>query len=125
MIKEFFFVLFHPSYWYQTYPYSKEWDDYCKHSLYYGVNFKDITTHKAKFGDKVVWIENHPYASFTIGESPFRIRPSRYTIHRLRQRGLGDAVPPAPTFEREDDDDEMRWNVLRRRPQMHLRSERI
>jgi hypothetical protein len=44
-----------------------------------GGKFTEIGTFEAKLGERTVWIENHPYASFTI-HVPWRVRPSRSTI---------------------------------------------
>ena len=92
MLKEFFFVLFHPSYWYQIYPYNEYWDAYCKSLLNSGNQFTNITLYRATLNNKSIWIENHPYASFTIGKGQFRVRPSRYTIYKLHQRLISSII---------------------------------
>lgn len=93
-IVEFLFGLFAVGYWNMNYPYNKEYNDWCKEQLENNTNFDFCGSYRVRYGGKELWIENHPYASFTLyGNSLFKEhRPSRYTIYRLHkeyQRQLG------------------------------------
>jgi|LakMenEpi03Aug12_release.lakeMendotaPanAssembly.Ray.scaffolds.fasta_scaffold18638_3 hypothetical protein len=80
-------IFFNPSYWIMNYPYSAEWDkelndlmgehDFKKHSDYYSF-----------LGDKKIWVQNHPYASFTRDCQ----RPSRITIYKANEKLKSDRV---------------------------------
>jgi hypothetical protein len=78
-------IFFNPSYWIMNHPYSAEWDkelndlmgehDFKKHSDYYSF-----------LGDKKIWVQNHPYASFTRDYQ----RPSRITIYKANEKLKSD-----------------------------------
>lgn len=63
-IRDFFFVLFHPEFWVQNFPYSREVDEFFINGISQGAKFTSITEYTAFFCGKLIWIENHPYASF-------------------------------------------------------------
>lgn len=81
-------ILLNPSYWLMNNPYDREWDR-TFNKLMEEYNFTDITNHTAKLGDTIVWVANHPYASFTkfLRQSG---RPSRITIYKARKKLLSD-----------------------------------
>ena len=52
---------------------------------------KHICRYQVKLGDRKIWVENHPYASFcdkTLTEFPYtkRRRPSRQTIYLAKKK---------------------------------------
>lgn len=70
-------AIFHPSTWLQNHEYSEEWDLELRY-LMSRYPFTEIDFYTAKLGNVVVWIENHPYASFH--RHGDRYRPRRSTI---------------------------------------------
>lgn len=83
-------VLFTPSCWIQNQPYSKGWDAELRRLLA-TQKFEPIDSFTAKIGDWEVWIENHPYASFTIHNGRYpRVRPSRATILAAGDKLMAD-----------------------------------
>lgn len=80
-------ILLSPSYWIMNNSYSKDWDAAMLASLEAGEKFTDIDDYTARFGGRLIWIANHPYASFTPRSSFVGgFRPSRVTIMKLRER---------------------------------------
>ena len=77
-----FLVSITPPYWLQNNPYNKEWDQILN-QLLDEEQFVRLDDYTAKLGKIVVWVNNHPYASFSPW-CPARldIRPSRRTIAR-------------------------------------------
>jgi len=81
------FIIFHPSYWLMNDKYSKGWDKELN-SLLRCYTFKNITSYSAYLGSTKIWIENHPYASFTkykLGQyhpDESNVRPSRRTLKK-------------------------------------------
>jgi hypothetical protein len=51
--------------------------------------FVSQNNYTARLGDRIVWIENHPYASFTPVGYP-QARPSRATILRAHDKLMED-----------------------------------
>ena len=82
-IKNIQFV-FRPTYWLMNYSYSKEWDKELNTLMdeHFFTNFQTYTT---KLGDRKIWVENHPYASFTKVTLGPTVRPSRLTIVRAKR----------------------------------------
>ena len=77
-----------PKYWFMNYSYNKEWDEKVK-SLLKNNRFIKMCSYRAKLGDTILWIENHPYASFCTGTPSLtnkEYRPSRLTIHRAKKK---------------------------------------
>ena len=73
-------VLFMPSCWIQPYPYSETYDQWLKKVLKTH-KFKVENQYEATIDGETVWIENHPYASFTKPHGFVnRVRPARSTI---------------------------------------------
>lgn len=73
-------VLTTPSCWLQNHHYSKVWDAELR-KLMMENKFEPIDCYRAKIGNRVVWIENHPYASMRpYGANMPRIRAKRSTI---------------------------------------------
>ena len=86
-------VLFTPNCWLQNKHYSPVWDAQLRHLLDSGEKFGDIsrTGCSAKIGNYEVWIENHPYASFT-PYTGMKVRPSRATILRAMDHLVKDVL---------------------------------
>ncbi len=86
-------VLLTPNCWLQLQDYSPVWDAQLRHLLDSGVKFGDVshTGCSAKIGKYEVWIENHPYASFTPYQG-LKFRPSRATILRAMDHLVKDVL---------------------------------
>jgi len=97
-MKNFLRVLFTPSCWFQGNMYSAEWDRQLK-ELLKTYRFTEIGEHTAKLGSCVVWIANHPYASF----SPYNMdaRPKRSTVLLAHERLVRDSFRPSEHEELE------------------------
>ena len=77
-----FLVSITPSYWLLNNPYNEEWDQILR-QLLDEEEFVRLDSCTAKLGKIEVWVENHPYASFSPWfPSRLDIRPSRRTIAR-------------------------------------------
>ena len=87
-------VLFTPGCWIQNTAYSPLWDAQLRALLDSGEKFvvADSSGYTASIGDYVVWIENHPYASFTPYSGNSNRRPSRATILRAMDHLAEDAL---------------------------------
>jgi hypothetical protein len=75
-----------PDYWLQSNPYNKDWDALLNRLLdTEDFVLEDIYT--ARIGGGVVWISNHPYASFS-PYYPVRmdVRPKRITMVRAKRK---------------------------------------
>lgn len=83
-LKWFLKVLFTPACWVQNYPYSKDWDEKLKRLLEER-RFVNVTYYTAEISGHVVWIANHPYASFSLYREPL-VRPSRRTILKAMEK---------------------------------------
>jgi hypothetical protein len=97
-------MIFKPSYWHKIYGYDEIWDDELQtlmamHRFEPLLKYNgDVNTHYCRLGNVVIWIENHPYASYTrcghirdypLGVSPLGHRLSRlttYEAHTKRKR---------------------------------------
>lgn len=82
-------ILFDPSYWLMNNRDSEDWDNELTKALESGCYFTEIDPHTANFAGRCIWIENHPYASFTLHSRYYckrTVRPSRVTIMKLRER---------------------------------------
>ena len=88
-------TIFAINYWYHQsddHPYNKEFDEWCLQSLKDGKRF-DVDNHRSHlnytcvFNGRVLWIENHPFASFHLYEKGFtEVSPSRYTRYLLNKK---------------------------------------
>lgn len=81
----------HPRYWLMNHPFSREWDTWLNEQMDAG-KFDSITQHTARIGGRVVWIANHPYASFTNHGQGIEVRPSRRTIIRAQAKLIADML---------------------------------
>ncbi len=80
-----FLVIIFPAYWFRTKAYDKEWDIWLWNALIDGkTGF--IGRYEAIIDGKMVWIENHPYASGTSIPINERQGCSRVTSMLLRRR---------------------------------------
>lgn len=94
LIADCLFALTHPQYWGQNHKYSKAWDKVLK-DLMKSYDFKWDGDHTVTLGDILIWVSNHPYASFDLcqdGPKPFNIRPSRRTMHKAYQKLQVDTI---------------------------------
>jgi hypothetical protein len=95
-VKDALAVFFTASCWSQNHPYSALWDARLNRLLR-EFHFTDITEHTAKLGDYKIWIDNHPYASFTpYGMGVPEVRPRRATILRAYKQLLADGFGNDP-----------------------------
>ena len=78
--------LFMPSYWLLNYSYSKSWDVKLN-KLLNKHKFTNINDYTAELDNTIIWITNHPYASFKqfTKNSYCNNRPSRQTIYKAKQ----------------------------------------
>jgi hypothetical protein len=85
-------VLTTPSCWLQNNSYSRQWDRRLK-ELMATHRFVRTSRHTAMLGDVLIWIANHPYASFSpYGDREMEIRPSRLTIFRAHDKLMRDIL---------------------------------
>ncbi len=78
-------VLTTPSCWIQNEPYSPAWDAECRRLLMEKVPLVRKDRYHGTWGPYDVWLENHPYASFTLYNCDAELkhgRPSRSVILR-------------------------------------------
>lgn len=87
-------VLFTPSCWIQNYDYSQLWDAQLRALLVSGEKFVVVSAndYTANIGNYVVWIKNHPYASFKPYGAGGSCRPSRATILRAMDHLVKDVL---------------------------------
>lgn len=83
-------ALLTPTCWVQNERYSSAWDAELRRLLK-TERFSNIGEYTAEIGGRVLWIENHPYASFTPYKT-LKVRPSRATILRAYDRLLSDHI---------------------------------
>lgn len=81
----------HPRYWLMNHQFNRDWDNWLNEQMDSG-SFEAISAHTARIGGRIVWIENHPYASFTNYGEGIRVRPSRRTIIRAHDKLIADMV---------------------------------
>ena len=96
--------IFMPDYWIMNNDYCEKWDaeirrlmkehDFKEAVDNYG-RIKHICKYEAKLGDRKIWVENHPYASFCDRSlatelrelrTRKRVRPSRQTIYLAKKK---------------------------------------
>lgn len=82
-------VLTTPACWLQNNDYCPEWDEELNR-LMRTERFTDVTRYTARIGGHLVWVANHPYASFTMREH--EVRPSRATILRAKRKLMADVI---------------------------------
>ena len=116
-----------PDYWQMNHDYCEKWDaelrqlmkehDFKQLTVNYG-KIKHICKYEVKLGDRKIWVENHPYASFcdkTLTERlagamiPERKRPSRQTIYLAKKKLEEDKKKP----DWDDDTKERRNRVMK------------
>lgn len=83
--KWFVHFLFRPSYWHQLYTIDMRWDAELN-QLLDKHEFTDIGQYTVRLGDAVIWISNHPYASFTNYNRRDYHMARRRTIWRAKQK---------------------------------------
>ena len=96
-MKMFFRILLTPRCWLQNDPYSKAWDRRLNELMgQHKFKLDGDECCVAKIGDLKVWIENHPYSSFTIWRDAsgnrINVRPSRATILRAWDKLQHDII---------------------------------
>src|SRR5688572_20466057 len=72
-------------------PYCAAWDKKLN-QLMACRNFEKVDNFTAKIGGHTVWIENHPYASFTPQDFGIHVRPSRSTILAAHDKLIDDLI---------------------------------
>jgi len=85
-LKCFLKNLFNPIYWYRSYPYNQEWDDYLKTVIEKDMHVEIIDEYTAKIidDDIIIWLANYPYASFhPYAPNNMNILPSRCTTRKF------------------------------------------
>lgn len=85
------FYLLNPKYWIMNNPLCKEWDaDLLE--LMEKYKFELSSRFRARLGSQIIWIANHPYASFSpaFGFKDMKIRPKRSTIIKAREKLIRD-----------------------------------
>jgi len=99
-VKDFLFAMSHPKYWTMVNPYDEEWD-LLLNGLMKKSDFKVVNGYTATIGERIIWLRNHPYGSFTPYDShindsfkamPELIRPSRRTIHKAMKKLVNDCI---------------------------------
>lgn len=78
-MKNFLIVLFNPSTWFMSSPYSKACDLFCIEALKNPI-FTDINQYKCKLNNKIIWIGNRAFWFEFREES---VRPSRATVLKI------------------------------------------
>jgi len=81
-----------PSYWLMNEKFNKEWDTRVNYLL---DNYKFTKTdgYRGTIDGVDIWVENHPYSSFTLDTKLGRYRPSRSTVakaYRIYNRFLNE-----------------------------------
>ena len=82
---QFLFIILNPFYWHQISRVNPILDLELNILLKNGTKFTNINTHTAQFGPFILWVANHPYASFSNYGRDTGI-PKRYTRHLLMKR---------------------------------------
>jgi hypothetical protein len=88
-LRNFFFRLFHPSYWIMLNRYDRSWDKKLNELLDKG-KFSKIDRYTAELGGIEIWVANYPYASMVIRS--LDVRPSCLTIKRAHTRLIEDRL---------------------------------
>jgi hypothetical protein len=91
-IKDILAITLNPTWWLMSNKYSKKWDKEFNKLM----DNNKFHTHDDKYfyieiGDKVIWIQNHTYASFT--DPGDNYRPSRLTLRRAKRKIELDLKP--------------------------------
>jgi hypothetical protein len=89
-MRSFFRILFTPQCWFQNNPFSREWDRRLN-ALMRDHKFKRVSKHSAQLGPAVMWVANHPYASFS--PEGAEVRPRRATVLKAMDKLLVDTLP--------------------------------
>ena len=94
--------IFKPHYWIMTQPYSRKWD-YIFNSMLDEYKFETSRDggYTAKLGDKLIWVSNYPYDTFTpynrgINGEKVEFRASRLTILKARKKYKKETDPYDP-----------------------------
>jgi hypothetical protein len=93
LIADYFTILTSPSRWICNESYCKQWDKKLN-ELMQNNKFILVNNYEAKLGEYKIWIENDPYASFTVCDYNFksRYRASRLTILRAGRKLNNDIL---------------------------------
>lgn len=91
-------IVFNPKYWGMNYSYNYRWDIELNR-LMENNNFVFKSKHESMLGGITMWVENHPYASFTMPKKNNQHifdfaggRPSRLTIIRAKRKWKYDLL---------------------------------
>lgn len=86
-------VIFTPACWIRNGAYSEAFDAELTRLLDNGATFENYDRFTAQIGHLTLWVENHPYASFTPYDLAMNaVRPSRATILRAHEHFVKDVV---------------------------------
>lgn len=88
-VSDMILVLSTPSCWIQLLQYSKAWDEELN-NLMTTKKFIRVSKSSAIIGGREVWVENHPYASFSLESPP--VRPARATMLRAWNKYVLDTI---------------------------------
>jgi hypothetical protein len=92
LIADYFTIITSPSRWICNEPYSEEWDEKLNELMATNL-FEPDTQYIAKLENLDIWIENDPYASFTLYEGyRANYRASRLTVLRAGRKLLNDRL---------------------------------
>ena len=86
-VDTFFRYLLRPRYWVMNYPYCEAWDKKLR-ELMTAHRFEAVDRYHARIDGILVWVANHPYASFTPVD--MGVRPSRRTIEAAHLKYVTD-----------------------------------
>lgn len=95
----FFYFLIRPNWWIQIYPTNYLWDQELNYLLEL-YKFEKVDSYFAKLGNRLIWIENHPYASFKEGLS--KSLPSRKTRKKAYDKLVNDLMEEIKVILRDD-----------------------
>lgn len=82
--------IFKPHYWIMNKPFNDKWDKKLN-LLMNEYNFEYISGYTARLGGYEIWVENHPYSSFTLYPKAY-YRPSRLTIQKAMKKYQNDVI---------------------------------
>ncbi len=91
-IKDFLWIVLHPSFWLMNYSYSAEWDKELR-NLMKVHKFTNISRFTAYLGTQKVWIANYPFAAFMpMCLGTIHVRPSRIIIRDAYEKLINNIL---------------------------------
>lgn len=93
-------VTVNPRYWLQNYRQSTAWDAEMRRLIDGRAPFSRTGRYTAKIGSHHVWVENYPYAAFTLHDPEHKLMPTRRTVRlAARHFGLAQFAPREAAME--------------------------